>query len=105
MIDESVSMELLARLFSSQLVTKAEKHLLDRSRTYFKLLRRIVSEGQERGEITKAYSTDRIVKAYTMFERALLYDWCLYEGEYSLPVYGDEMMPLMLQGYRAENNN
>ena len=38
MIDNSVSLELLARLFSSQLVTRGEKHLLDRSRTYFKLL-------------------------------------------------------------------
>ena len=33
MIDNSVSMELLARLLSSQLVTRGEKHLLDRSRT------------------------------------------------------------------------
>ena len=41
MIDNSVSLELLARLFSSQLVTRGEKHLLDRSRVYFRLLRQI----------------------------------------------------------------
>ena len=49
MIDNSVSLELLARLFSSQLVTRGEKHLLDRSRTYFKLLYQIIRDGQSRG--------------------------------------------------------
>ena len=41
-IENTVSIELLARLFSSQLVTKGEKHLLDRKRTYYRLLRQIV---------------------------------------------------------------
>ena len=38
MIDTSVPLELLSRLLSSQLVTHGEKHLLDRGRTYFKLM-------------------------------------------------------------------
>ena len=35
MIENGISIELLARLLSTQLVTKAEKHLLDRNRTYY----------------------------------------------------------------------
>ena len=54
-IENTVSIELLARLFSSQLVTKGEKHLLDRKRTYYRLLRQIVSQGQERGELTHTH--------------------------------------------------
>lgn len=46
MIENSVSMELLARLLSTQLVTNGEKHLLDRKRTYYRLLRHIISKGQ-----------------------------------------------------------
>ena len=46
MIDNRVPLELLAQLLSSQLVTRGEKHLLDRNRTYFKLLHRIVRQGQ-----------------------------------------------------------
>ena len=38
LIDNSVSVELLARLFSTQLTTKGEKHLLDRSRAYFRVV-------------------------------------------------------------------
>ena len=51
MIENSVSVELLARLLSTQLVTNGEKHLLDRNRTYYKLLRRIIGEGMEAGQL------------------------------------------------------
>ena len=99
MIDASISVELLARLLSSQLVTRGEKHLLDRSRTYFKLLQQIIRQGQERGELTTAYSANELVKNYAMFERALMYDWCLSFGEYALAKYADRMMPTFLAPY------
>ena len=100
MIDNSVSMELLTRLFSSQLVTRGEKHLLDRNRTYFKLLYQIIREGQSRGQLRTDMTVNEIVKAYAMFERGLMYDWCLSGGEYSLSRYGALMMPMFLQGFR-----
>ena len=50
MIENSISLDLLARLLSTQLVTSGEKHLLDHNRTYYKLLRRIIAQGQESGE-------------------------------------------------------
>ena len=100
-IENTVSLDLLARLFSSQLVTKGEKHLLDRNRTYFKLLRQIISEGQANGEIRTDFTVSEIVRAYAMFERALMYDWCLAGGEYSLPNYARRMMPLFLNEFRA----
>lgn len=102
MIDNSVSLELLARLFSSQLVTRGEKHLLDRNRTYFKLLQQIVREGLENGELRGDMSANEIVKAYAMFERALMYDWCLSGGEYALARYAAQMMPMFLEGFRKK---
>ena len=69
MIDNSVSLELLARLFSSQLVTRGEKHLLDRNRTYFKLLYQIIRDGQSRGQLRTDMAANEIAKAYAMFER------------------------------------
>lgn len=102
MIDNSVSLELLARLFSSQLVTRGEKHLLDRNRTYFKLLQQIVREGLEHGELRGDMSANEIVKAYAMFERALMYDWCLSGGEYALARYAAQMMPMFLDGFRKK---
>lgn len=100
-IENNVSMELLARLLSTQLVTSGEKHLLDRRRTYYRLLRRLVSEGQAAGEFTRGKSAGELVKLYALCERALLYDWCLCGGEYSLREYAEKNLPAFLSGFTA----
>lgn len=100
-IENNVSMELLARLLSTQLVTNGEKHLLDRRRTYYRLLRRLVSEGQAAGELTGRMSAGELVKLYALCERALLYDWCLCGGEYSLREYAEKNLPDLLSGFTA----
>ena len=101
MIESSVSMDLLARLLSTQLLARGEKHLLDRNRTYFKLLRQLVTDGQKMGQLRADRSANEIVKAYALWERALLYDWCLCGGEYSLVSYTDSVTPMYLESYRA----
>ena len=72
MVENSISLDLLARLYSSQLVTRGDRHLLDHNRTYFKVLRQIVVEGQSRGQITEKASVNEIVNVYAMCERAFL---------------------------------
>ncbi len=104
MIENSISIDLLAQLYSSQLVTRGEKHLLDRSRTYFKLLRQIVSAGQKKGELRADLPATEIVKEYALCERALIYDWCLCNGEYSLSAYAQTILPAFLQHIRTEKN-
>ena len=101
MIENSVSLDLLARLYSSQLITRGDKHLMDHNRTYYKLLRRIVLEGQERGELRGDVTVSEMVRVYALCERALIYDWCLSEGDYSLLQYGKTMMPMFFGGFRA----
>jgi hypothetical protein len=102
MIETSVSRELLASLYSSQLTTRGEKHLLDRNRLYYRLLNEIVDEGQKRGELSTDMSSYEITKIYALCERALLYDWCICNGEYSLKEYGARMMPMFLERIRKE---
>ena len=104
MIDNSVSVELLGRLFSTQLVTRGEKHLLNRNRTYFKLVQQIVREGQSRGELRTDMSANQIINDYAMFERAIMYDWCLADGEYAIAQYGDRMMPMFVKCFLPQNN-
>ena len=100
MIEESIDMDLLARLLSTQLITKGEKHLLDRNRVYYKLLKSIVMSGQQKKEITSEMSVNEIVKMYAMCERALMYDWCLCTGDYYLKGYGAKIMPMFLSKIR-----
>lgn len=100
MIDDSISLDLLARLYSSQLITNGERHLLDHNRVYYKLLRQIISQGQQKGELRDDISINELVKTYALCERALIYDWCLCNGEYALSRYAGEMMPRFLSGFR-----
>ena len=102
MIDGGVSVDLLARLLSTQLLARGEKHLLDRNRTYFKLLRQIITEGQKTGQLRGDFTVNEIVKAYALWERALMYDWCLAGGEYSLVAYTDSVTPMFLESYRGK---
>ena len=49
MIEARVPLDLLARLLSTQLVTSGARHLLDHRRTYYRLLRQIIAQGQAAG--------------------------------------------------------
>lgn len=105
MIENSIAIDLLARLLSSQLVTRGEKSLLDRNRLYYRLLRKIIQEGQEKGELRTDVSVGEIVKAYAICERSFLYDWCISGGEYSLRSYSQRMLPIFLADFRKKEKN
>ncbi len=97
MIENTVDLELIKRLYSTQLVTKTEKQLLDHNRVYYRLLRKIVIAGQDNGEITKSMSINEIVKYYAFCERAIIYDWCLCNGDYSLNDSASKLMPFFME--------
>lgn len=99
MIEDSISMDLLARLLSTQLVTSGERHLLNQKRTYYRLLRKIIAQGQAAGELSDRRSVSEMVKLYALCERALMYDWCLRGGEYSLRQYAAQTLPSFLSSF------
>ena len=43
-----------------------------------------------------------IVRAYALWERALMYDWCLTGGDYSLVAWTDRMTPAYLQTFASK---
>lgn len=97
MIENTVSVTILSQLFSTQLITRGERHLLEPDRTYYKLLRQITVEGQKAGLFREDLSINDITKAYAMFERGLMYDWCLCNGNYSLLQYSEQVFPIFLR--------
>lgn len=101
MIENTVDLELIKRLYSTQLLTKSEKQLLDHNRVYYKLLRKIILAGQAKGDITQKLSANDIVKYYAFCERAIIYDWCLCNGDYSLSDSAASLLPFFLK--RIEN--
>lgn len=101
MIEEKINMDLLASLYSTQLVSERQSHLLDQNRNYYKLITRIVEEGQKRGQIRDDIAVSEVTRYYAMCERALISDWCLNKGSYSLGEYSKECMPSMMEHFKA----
>lgn len=100
MIEQTVNIDLLALLYSSQLVTKGKISLSDKKRFYFKWISEILEEGIKTGEFSSDSTAHELMDIYAMYERALLYDWALHKGSYSLSAYSDRLLPLVLQGFR-----
>ena len=98
MIENTVSVTMLSLLFAAQLITKGEKHLLEPDRTYYRLLRRIAIEGQQQAVFRDDLGVNDIMRAYAMFERGMMYEWCLSGGNYSLYQYSNQLLPLFLKG-------
>ena len=103
MIENTVSIDILSRLFASQLVSGSERSLLDPTRTYYKLLRQIVIEGQQQGLSREEFTTLDVTRAYAVFERGLMYDWCISGGNYSLAQYSAQLLPQFLMGFCKES--
>ena len=99
MIENSISVDLLSRLFSSQLITKGWRHLLDQDRTYYKLLRDIIQKGRSNNELEDSVSVNEVIKAYALMERGMMYDWCLCNGDYSLAQYSKLLLPKFLANF------
>ena len=98
MIENTVSVSILSQLFSAQLLTRGERHMLDPDRTYYKLLRKIAVEGKEAGLFRDELTVTDITKAYAVYERGVMYDWCISGGNYSILQYSNTMLPLFLSG-------
>ena len=100
MIDNKIDRDLISKLYSTQLVRRGERSLLDNDRLYYKLLKKLMTAGQERGELTSDISAGDMVRLYAMCERALICDWCLYNFNFSLKSYSKEMLPMMISGIK-----
>lgn len=99
MIETSIDIHLLASLYSSQLTTKDKKSLADKKRFYFKWITEILAEGLKSGEFKDTSSAEELMQLYAMYERALLYDWALYKGKFSLTKHSDKLLPHLLKTF------
>lgn len=96
-IEKHIDVSILSSLYATQLYAKGNSNLLDQNRVYYKLVSEVIEEGQRQNEIIKSKSVREIVKYYSLCERALISDWCLEKGSYSLIEYSKDYFPAMIQ--------
>lgn len=99
MIETTIDYHLIASLYSTQLITKDKKSLLDKKRYYFTWINEIVEKALENGEFKNTSTTTELVNIYAMYERALLYDWSVNKAKYSLSEYSDKLLPHVLHTF------
>ena len=77
-------------------MTKDDRSLIDKDRFYFKWIKEIIIEGLHSGEFKDTSSPEELLDLYTMYERALIYDWVLLKGRHSLTEYSGRLLPHVL---------
>lgn len=96
-MEGNVKVDLLAELYRSQLARKKQTHFLDPERFYLKLVKKLITEGQERGEIRTDLTADELVKHILLVERGIIMDWCVENGKYSLGYFGAHSFNLYME--------
>jgi AcrR family transcriptional regulator len=62
--------------------------LKNKERPFYSFLHQIVEKGKQTGEFSKTLNTEDTVMFLARSARALLYDWCLYDGGFNLQIEG-----------------
>lgn len=101
MVEKEIPMDLLASMYASQVVKKGDRHLVDQNRYYYRIVNQLVDEGQRRGQITRDLPYYEVTRLYVLAERALIYDYCISDGSYSLEENTKKMMPLLFGGVKT----
>ncbi len=99
-MEKNMDYRLLAYLYSAQIVKEDFSSLLDRNRYYYRYVERIMDEGQRAGELIDNMPVSEMVRFFSMQERALVTEWCMNNGSFSLGDYSRKLFPIMLQGLK-----
>ena len=90
----------MAKLTPAQIVKEDFSSLLDRNRFYYRYIERLMDEGQRSGELADNMAVSEMVRFFSMQERALVTEWCMNNGSFSLAEYSRQLFPVMLQGLK-----
>ncbi|MDP3386865.1 MAG: TetR/AcrR family transcriptional regulator [Eubacteriales bacterium] len=73
------------------------KLLIDEKRLYFRIIQEIIENGQSKKEFSEDLSSKEITMHVTRFVRAIIYDWILHDGSFSLTAEFDKSFNLFLE--------
>lgn len=96
-IEGNVSAELLSALYQSQLAKKRQDCFLNPDRYYNRLVRKIITEGQEKKEIRDDITVEELAHHVLLLERGIIMDWCVQDGGFSLGYFGTRNFDLYIE--------
>jgi AcrR family transcriptional regulator len=84
-------LDLIRQVYMSQL-ENGTSFFISAERSLPSILRSIVDEGQEKGELRTDLEADYMTAYLLRFSRGMIYDWCLHSGAYDLVAVTDEAL-------------
>lgn len=88
-------------LYGLQVTTDGVRHILNPDRRYYQILRQLLKDGIESGQILSQHSYAVLTDMITSFHIGITYNWCLQQKRYSLVQYGCDLMLPFLQSLRG----
>ncbi|MBU5627482.1 TetR/AcrR family transcriptional regulator [Oscillibacter sp. MSJ-2] len=82
-----------------EVATKNRGSYIGSNRSYNRIIRTLIKEGQAKGEIRDDISFVELSKVYSLLERGIIFDWCISGGTYSFMEFGTRSMDILLRGY------
>ena len=101
-MERTMDYRLLSYLYSAQIVKESFSALLNRNRYYYRYVERLMEEGRNNGELTDRMAVSEMVRYFSMCERALVTEWCMNNGSFSLGEFSKQCFPVMMQGLKKQ---
>jgi AcrR family transcriptional regulator len=73
-----------------------------RNRTFYGILEQVAEKGKKSGEFFNAIDTEEFVMLISRAARALIYDWCLFDGSFDLKTQGIRQFALICDSLRPK---
>jgi AcrR family transcriptional regulator len=100
---KSVGMDTLIVSYRAQInLNKRAGPIASEKRTIFKIVQKLVEEGQASGEIRTDLSRDDITRIIVRYFRGIVYNWCAVKGRYDLKKETEKALIIMIKGLRPD---
>lgn len=92
--------------FLSQMFISVMKDPPEDAKNYYEqhqtddMVKNVIREGQEKGEIRKDIDCDEILRAIHIFQRSLLLEWCYKQGRYDIVQRNKDAISIFCNGLR-----
>ncbi len=83
-------------------LNKKTASIASEKRALFKILQKLVEEGQDRGELRTDLSRDDITRIMLRCVRGVIYDWCLVKGRFDLIKETEKAFIVIMKGLRPD---
>ena len=101
-MSRQIGKELLTSLYVSQLSGTTGIRFWGEQRSFIKIILKIVTQGQERGEIRKDIDRHTLASDIVAEERSQLISWCLAGGSYDLAAVSIPKLERSYIGYSSQ---